>query len=165
MTGTDPGAVDSSGFTGGTERFLPDEAATIALGRQLATVLRQGGNVHLHGDLGAGKTTLVRALLRELGHDGPVRSPTYALVETYDINGLAVYHLDLYRTADPEELEFIGLRDWLRPGNLVLIEWPQRGAGYLPAADLRIDLAHAGEGRRVRLSGPLAAGLLLQDVC
>lgn len=139
--------------------FLPDAAATHALGRRLATVLRGGGIVHLHGDLGAGKTTLVRALLRELGHEGPVRSPTYALVESYDIAGLAVYHLDLYRTADPDELEFIGLRDWLQPGHLVLVEWPERGAGHLPDADLRIELAHAGEGRTVRLSGPLAAGL------
>ena len=80
-------------------------------------------------------------------------------MESYDIAGLAVYHLDLYRTADPDELEFIGLRDWLQPGHLVLVEWPERGAGHLPDADLRIELAHAGEGRTVRLSGPLAAGL------
>lgn len=139
--------------------FLPDEAATFALGRQLAAILGRGGTVHLHGDLGAGKTTLVRALLRELGHDGPVRSPTYALVESYDINGLDVYHLDLYRTADPDELEYLGLRDWLRPGNLILIEWPQRAEGRLPSPDLHISLAHEGEGRRVRLTGPLATGL------
>ena len=163
MTGNDVAAADFYGTPDGLETFLPDEAATINLGRQLAAALRQGGSVHLHGDLGAGKTTLVRALLHQLGHDGPVRSPTYALVETYDIHGLAVYHLDLYRTADPDELEFIGLRDWLRPGNLILIEWPERAAGYLPAPGLRIDLAHADDGRRVRLSGPLAAGLSLPD--
>src|SRR5690606_9481095 len=93
--------------------FLPDAAPTHA-GRRRASLLGGGVAVPLPADLGAGNATLVRALLRELGHEGPVRSPTYALVESYDIAGLAVYHLDLYRTADPDELEFIGLRDWLQ---------------------------------------------------
>ena len=132
---------------------LPDAAATQALGASLAPSLCEGGLVLLSGELGTGKTTLVRALLHELGHEGGVRSPTYALVEPYRIGSLDIYHLDLYRIADPEELEFLGFRDWLLPGNLVLIEWPERAAGMLPAADLHLHLEHAGEGRRVHLSG------------
>lgn len=133
-----------------TERTidLPDAEATAALGAELAPTLRGGGQVHLSGELGAGKTTLVRALLHALGHAGAVRSPTYALVEPYRIGELEVYHLDLYRIADPQELDYLGLRDWLRPDNLVLIEWPERGGAHLPPPDLSIRLEHAGEGRR-----------------
>lgn len=132
---------------------LPDSAATEALGAQLAEPLREGGIVLLSGELGAGKTTLVRALLHALGHDGPVRSPTYALVEPYRIGSLEVRHLDLYRIADPEELEFLGLRDWLLPGYLLLVEWPERAQGLLPDADLSIELEHVEHGRKVRLHG------------
>jgi tRNA threonylcarbamoyladenosine biosynthesis protein TsaE len=126
---------------------LPDSAATEAEGARLASLLRDGGVVFLSGELGAGKTTLVRALLRALGHEGAVRSPTYAIVEPYRIGTLEVYHLDLYRIADPDELEYLGLREWLRPGVLVLVEWPQRGAGLLPPPDLHLHLDYAGEGR------------------
>ena len=139
--------------------ILPDAAATEALGAALASLLRRGGCVLLSGDLGAGKTTLVRALLRTLGHAGPVRSPTYAIVEPYRIGDLEVYHLDLYRIADAAELDFLGLRDWLRPENLVLVEWPERAGDRLPPADLIITLSHAGEGRRAQLGGPLAAAM------
>ncbi len=132
---------------------LPDATATEALGAALAPALRGGGCVWLSGELGTGKTTLVRALLRALGHEGAVRSPTYALVEPYEIGGLEIYHLDLYRIADPEELEFLGLRDWLLPGNLILVEWPERAGGLLPAADLHLHLEHADAARRVRLVG------------
>jgi tRNA threonylcarbamoyladenosine biosynthesis protein TsaE len=132
---------------------LADAAATDALGARLAPVLAGGGLVLLSGELGAGKTTLVRALLRTLGHQGTVRSPTYALVESYRIGALEVRHLDLYRIADAGELEFLGLREWLQPGYLVLVEWPERAAGALPPADLTIALTHAGDGRRVELGG------------
>lgn len=131
---------------------LPDAAATEALGASLAQRLRHGGLVTLEGDLGAGKTTLVRALLHALGHNGPVRSPTYAIVESYRIGDLDVYHLDLYRLADPDELDYIGLRDWLDGSNLVLVEWPERGAGFLPTPDLHIQLEHHGDGRVVTLT-------------
>lgn len=132
---------------------LADPQATDALGARLAPALAGGGLVLLSGELGAGKTSLVRALLRALGHAGTVRSPTYALVESYRIGALEVRHLDLYRLADAGELEFLGLREWLRPGHLVLVEWPERAAAALPAADLAIALAHAGAGREVRISG------------
>jgi tRNA threonylcarbamoyladenosine biosynthesis protein TsaE len=132
---------------------LPDTAATEALGASLAPALRHGGLVTLGGDLGAGKTTLVRALLRAMGHAGPVRSPTYAIVESYRIEDLDIYHLDLYRLADPGELEFIGLRDWLVPSNLILIEWPERGEGFLPTADLHVQLGHEGDGRVAIVTG------------
>jgi tRNA threonylcarbamoyladenosine biosynthesis protein TsaE len=135
------------------ELALPGVEATEALGAALAEALREGGLVTLSGELGAGKTTLVRALLRRLGHEGAVRSPTYAIVEPYRIGELDVFHLDLYRIAAAEELEYLGLRDWLLPHNLVLVEWPERGAGALPPPDLHVELAHAGESRRARLSG------------
>lgn len=135
---------------------LPGPEQTQALGAALAPALSAGASVLLSGELGAGKTTLVRALLHALGHDGPVRSPTYAIVEPYRIGELPVYHLDLYRIADPEELEFLGLRDWLAPGTLLLVEWPERAGGFLPQADLRIRLEHAGEGRRAHLDGSAA---------
>lgn len=138
---------------------LPDVEATAALGARLAPLLAGGGLVTLRGELGAGKTSLVRAVLQAMGHAGAVRSPTYALAEPYLIGGLEVWHLDLYRIADPQELELLGLRDWLRPGVLVLVEWPERAAGWLPPADLEVLLEHDGEGRRVYLSGPLASRL------
>lgn len=132
---------------------LADADATETLGAALAPVLRSGGLVTLSGELGAGKTTLVRALLRRLGHAGAVRSPTYAIVEPYRIDDLEVFHLDLYRIAEAEELDYLGLRDWLLPHNLVLVEWPERGAGALPQPDLHVELAHDGESRRARLTG------------
>ncbi|MFW6380377.1 MAG: tRNA (adenosine(37)-N6)-threonylcarbamoyltransferase complex ATPase subunit type 1 TsaE [Halorhodospira sp.] len=128
-------------------RELPDEAATQALGAALARALPEGV-VHLHGELGAGKTTLVRGLLRARGVTGPVRSPTYTLMEPYTIDGGVVLHLDLYRLSDPEELYFLGIEEVAAPGSLALIEWPERGAEALPAADLRVILAYAGGARR-----------------
>lgn len=137
---------------------LADEAATLALGRALAGVLEPGLLVFLRGPLGAGKTTLVRGLLRALGHEGPVRSPTYALVESYAVGALELHHFDLYRLADPEELEFMGLRDFLDGRAVCLIEWPERGAGILPCADLEVELGVHGAGRRARLLAQSAQG-------
>jgi tRNA threonylcarbamoyladenosine biosynthesis protein TsaE len=136
---------------------LPDAAATEALGARLAQSITPG-IVYLQGDLGAGKTTLTRGLLRGLGHQGRVRSPTYTLVEPYRFSSCRVYHLDLYRLADPEELEWLGLRDMLAEHALLLVEWPERGAGVLPAADLVIRLEYSGSGRRVTLEAASAAG-------
>lgn len=140
-------------MTAGEQRSieLANEGATLALGGALAGVLEPGLLVFLHGPLGAGKTTLVRGLLGALGHKGPVRSPTYTLVESYAAGGFELHHFDLYRLADPEELEFMGLRDFLDDQAVCVIEWPERGIGVLPRADLEIELGAHGAGRRARL--------------
>ena len=130
---------------------LPDEEATLALGAKLTREIRSG-IVYLQGELGAGKTTLVRGFLRALGHEGSVKSPTYTLVEPYEIDGLALAHLDLYRVNDPVELEYIGLEDVLRDVSLTFIEWPERGVDYLPSADVVIELTFEGSGRLARLN-------------
>jgi tRNA threonylcarbamoyladenosine biosynthesis protein TsaE len=127
---------------------LADAEAMEALGARLATVLDQA-IVYLQGELGAGKTTLARGILRGLGYAGKVRSPTYTLVEPYAVDQGAVYHLDLYRLADPEELEWLGLRDMLAEQAVLLIEWPERGEGVLPQPDLVVKIVPAGGGRSV----------------
>lgn len=133
---------------------LEDEAATAALAAGLADALPEdtaGWLVLLQGELGAGKSTFARAVLRRLGHRGPVPSPTYTLVEPYDIRGRTVYHIDLYRVRDPGELEYLGWSDWA--DGLVLVEWPERAGKHLEHADLRVSLDYAGEGRKATLSG------------
>ncbi|MGD8708876.1 MAG: tRNA (adenosine(37)-N6)-threonylcarbamoyltransferase complex ATPase subunit type 1 TsaE [Ectothiorhodospiraceae bacterium] len=137
---------------------LPSAEHTEALGARIAAALPPAMVVHLCGDLGAGKTTLVRGLLRALGHSGAVKSPTYTLVEPYELEGRRLFHLDLYRLADAEELEFIGLRDLLDGAAVLLIEWPERGAGVLPGPDLVVRLERDGKGRRVALEAPTARG-------
>lgn len=140
--------------------FLADADATAALGARLAATLPAHAVIHLHGDLGAGKSSLARALLRALGVTGTIRSPTYTLVEHYPLaSGGTALHLDLYRIGDPGELEFLGLDGDIR---LWLVEWPERGQGALPASDLDIELAVEGEGRRCRLlpRSPIGQGWL-----
>jgi tRNA threonylcarbamoyladenosine biosynthesis protein TsaE len=105
--------------------------------------------IYLRGELGAGKTALARGILRGLGHRGAVRSPTYTLIEPYDALRPRVFHLDLYRLGDPEELEYLGLRDLLTGDSLMLIEWPERGAGVLPPPDLELRIGHSAPGRRI----------------
>ena len=129
---------------------LESAAATEALGARLAAAVQAGFVIYLRGDLGAGKTTLVRGFLRALGHSGPVTSPTYTLMEPYILAGQHILHLDLYRLADPEELEFVGLRDFLDGQSILLIEWPDRGRGALPAPDVDLELTYSEQGRHCR---------------
>ncbi len=133
-------------------QWIDNEQAMQALGAQVGQCFLHGGLITLHGDLGVGKTTLVRGLLRARGYTGTVKSPTYTLVEPYHIDGKDIFHFDLYRLADPEELEYMGMRDYLNPNNLCLIEWPEKAANLLPPANLRIFIEHAGAARRVLLS-------------
>lgn len=145
---------------------LADEAATLRFGRQLARATfaapgppaTAGGMIYLHGELGAGKTTLARGLLRGYGHQGPVKSPTYTLLEPYESAGLRIYHFDLYRLADPREVEYLGAEECFGPGNLCVVEWPERGGDALPAPDLRVRLAAADAGRALDCRGESEKG-------
>jgi tRNA threonylcarbamoyladenosine biosynthesis protein TsaE len=137
---------------------VADEAAMEALGSRIAVGLAAGTVVFLRGELGAGKTTLVRGILRGLGHAGAVKSPTYTLVEPYRLGERTIYHFDLYRLNDPEELEFLGLRDYLSGSGICLIEWPERGAGVLADADLEIAIERSPDGRVVRMRAHTSRG-------
>lgn len=142
--------------------ILADELATIALGKQLANIvkaeLKQGIIVYLNGDLGAGKTTLTRGFVQGMGHVGNVKSPTYTLVEPYDLQDWQVYHFDLYRLADAEELEYMGIRDYFNSNCCSFIEWPEKGEGMLAEPDMVIDLAYHDEQRQVSLQAKTALG-------
>ncbi|WP_295577983.1 tRNA (adenosine(37)-N6)-threonylcarbamoyltransferase complex ATPase subunit type 1 TsaE [uncultured Lamprocystis sp.] len=137
---------------GSIEVRLSDAESQTAFGADLAAHLPERLVIYLRGDLGTGKTTLARGILRGLGHRGAARSPTYTLIEPYEIGTTRVFHLDLYRLADPEELEYLGLRDLLAEAALWLVEWPERGAGLLPPPDLTIAIDSLDEGRRLTLT-------------
>ncbi|MEO8671945.1 MAG: tRNA (adenosine(37)-N6)-threonylcarbamoyltransferase complex ATPase subunit type 1 TsaE [Tahibacter sp.] len=138
---------------------MPDEAALIAFAGPLAGALRDGAVLYLRGDLGAGKTTLARAVLQQMGVVARIKSPTYSLIETYRLPGIAIHHLDLYRIADSAELEWLGLADLETDrATLLLIEWPDRGRGQLPPADLELLLEHRDPGRHLRLSAKTELG-------
>ncbi len=141
---------------------LPDSGATEALGAALAAAFGGAPDgacvLHLHGDLGAGKTTCARSLLAALGVPGIIRSPTYTLIEAYPARGLTAVHVDLYRLRSPEELEDLGIRDYWQPRHLILIEWPERGGALLGGADLSLTLRYTDAGREASLLATTAPG-------
>ncbi len=133
------------------EQSLETEADQEAYGQYLAGYCNGGLVIYLQGPLGAGKTTLTRGFLRGLGYAGKVKSPTYTLVEEYSLPERNCFHFDLYRLADPEELEYMGIRDFTLEQDVLLIEWPDKGDGFLPEADLLLDIAYAETGRTVQI--------------
>jgi len=143
---------------------LADEAATLVFGARLARELVPGMCFYLEGDLGAGKTTLVRGLLRALGYAGRVKSPTYTLAETYELPGFELYHFDLYRMHDPREWLDAGFRD-LGDQAVSLIEWPEKATGWLPAPDVIVRLAVVDEGRALTCEAASPRGARFLEAC
>ncbi len=137
---------------------LDNESATVALAKRLAARLKPGMVIYLHGDLGAGKTTMVRGVLSSLGYEGRVKSPTYTLVEPYSIAGLDLRHFDLYRLHDAEEWEAAGFREEFDGSNIFFIEWPEHGKALIPTADLEISFEILPDGRKVEISGNTPTG-------
>ena len=148
------------------ERIVKSAEEMEALGARIAEAClqTQGTLIFLEGDLGAGKTTLARGLLRRLGYQGNVKSPTYTLVESYELRGWRIYHLDLYRLHDPEELEYLGIRDFFAPQTICLIEWPMKGADRLLTADLTVQIDYLPQGRRVNIHKLTLAGEKVADL-
>ena len=139
-------------------RFLPDEDATLAFGAALAQGLAPGLTIYLEGELGAGKTTLTRGMLRGLGYTGKVKSPTYTLVEVYTISSLYLYHFDFYRFANPQEWEEAGFRDYFNTKSVCLVEWPEKAGDFLPIPDLRIQFAAEQHGRSLHVHAETEVG-------
>ncbi len=151
--------MHSSHHTGSAAiHHLADEAATLALGAEIAAILHPGLIVFLRGNLGAGKTTLARGILRGLGYQGKVKSPTYNLVELYKISRLYFYHFDFYRFNDPIEWEDAGFREYFNADSICLVEWPEKADGLLPTADLQVLLSITETGRNVEIQAGTEAG-------
>tara|TARA_B110000858_G_scaffold197470_2_gene259218 strand:- start:34718 stop:35236 length:519 start_codon:yes stop_codon:yes gene_type:complete len=158
---------------------LEDEAATLKFAARLAAATFQnqgqksddrsqdqgvphlGGMIYLQGDLGAGKTTLSRGFMRAFGYSGAVKSPTYTLVEPYEFELCNIYHFDLYRLADPEEVAYLGTDAYFDESNLCLVEWAEKGAKWLPGADLLIDIVDEGTGRRLTCQSLTEKGAII----
>jgi len=137
---------------------LIDSEQTVAFGGRLSAACEHPICIYLHGNLGAGKTTLARGFIQELGHKGNVKSPTYTLVEPYELADWQVYHFDLYRLGDPEELEFMGIRDYFTDTSHCLVEWPERGEGILPRPDIDLTLSYVDLQRVVELQANTELG-------
>ncbi|EWH08714.1 hypothetical protein DS2_16219 [Catenovulum agarivorans DS-2] len=137
---------------------LVDADATVALGKRLAELLTAPCVVYLVGDLGAGKTTFSRGLIQGFGYQGNVKSPTYTLVEPYELANVSIYHFDLYRLADPQELEFIGIEEYFNQSSICLVEWPDKGQGWLASADIQINIEHNNEQRSATIDAMSALG-------
>jgi tRNA threonylcarbamoyladenosine biosynthesis protein TsaE len=144
-------------------KTLVGEPAMLAFGAQLVAACPRGAVIYLSGDLGMGKTTLCRGVLQSLGHTGPVKSPTYTLVEPYSLPSIIAYHFDLYRLSDPEELEYMGIRDYFLEGGLCLVEWPEKGAGILPLADIEVRIEAIDHGRTLTVQGQSRKGQAIID--
>jgi len=140
--------------------LIKGESAMIRFGSQLGKIFKGGDILFLHGDLGAGKTTLTRGFLQGRGHIGAVKSPTYTFVEHYSFEGTRIYHFDLYRLGDGEELEYMGIRDYFRDDAICIIEWPEKAKGFLPKQDLDLVISYEDEGqRRIMISARTKRGI------
>lgn len=150
-------------------QFISDEQAMCEFGAKLMRAIydNQASSavvLYLNGELGAGKTTLSRGMIQSLGHQGKVKSPTYALVEEYHLAGKDIYHFDLYRLSDPEELEFMGIRDYFSANSICLIEWAERGDGLLAEPDLIVNIQYMAQARQIEISAKTSQGeLILQQ--
>ncbi|MGP4932489.1 tRNA (adenosine(37)-N6)-threonylcarbamoyltransferase complex ATPase subunit type 1 TsaE [Pseudoalteromonas nigrifaciens] len=140
---------------------LSDDIATVTMGNRIAAIIEQGAVIYLHGDLGAGKTTFTRGILQGFGHTGKVKSPTYTLVEPYELERANVYHFDLYRLGDPEELEYMGIRDYFSAQAICVVEWPEKGGEFIPVPDLNITLSYVGDERNIVINSASERGSVI----
>jgi len=140
---------------------LSDDIATVTMGNRIAAIIEQGAVIYLHGDLGAGKTTFTRGIVQGFGHTGKVKSPTYTLVEPYELERANVYHFDLYRLGDPEELEYMGIRDYFSAQAICVVEWPEKGGEFIPVPDLNITLSYVGDERNIVINSASERGSVI----
>ncbi|MEZ7490233.1 tRNA (adenosine(37)-N6)-threonylcarbamoyltransferase complex ATPase subunit type 1 TsaE [Pseudoalteromonas distincta] len=145
------------------EFHLTDEIATVTMGNRVADIIEQGAVIYLHGDLGAGKTTFTRGVVQGFGHTGKVKSPTYTLVEPYELERANVYHFDLYRLGDPEELEYMGIRDYFSADVICVVEWPEKGGEFIPVPDLDITLSYVGNERKIVINSASERGIAIVE--
>ncbi|MBB1275792.1 MULTISPECIES: tRNA (adenosine(37)-N6)-threonylcarbamoyltransferase complex ATPase subunit type 1 TsaE [unclassified Pseudoalteromonas] len=145
------------------EFHLTDEIATVTMGNRVADIIEQGAVIYLHGDLGAGKTTFTRGVVQGFGHTGKVKSPTYTLVEPYELERANVYHFDLYRLGDPEELEYMGIRDYFSADAICVVEWPEKGGEFIPVPDLDITLSYVGNERKIVINSASERGIAIVE--